>query len=268
MNCQQALQALYEVLDKEASEVTVSEFRQHLDECRPCLKSFEIEEAFQKFITQKAEKFSAASQSSALSDLKARVKAGLDQIDREPVSLAGGGSGKFGINRILAIAASLVLVIGAAYIGNDLYEHNRMFVPIEKTHWGVSNSLASYKNQEVTSLSLSAVYESFGYNVPSRVDGYDLLGGRFEDVMGVRMGHFVYTMGDKTVSVYVGPANEFSIPSDLFDNVKHTNNGDFYEHHCRGCRLVYHQSGDAVIVTGTTEDDVELLQFIPGTAVL
>lgn len=268
MNCQQALQALYEVLDKEASKVTLSEFKKHLDECPPCLKSFEIEEAFHKYISKRAGQASAASQSSALNDLKARVKAGLDQIDRESIRSADGRSGKFGINRILAIAASLVLVIGAAYIGNVFYEHNKMFVPIEKAHWEVSNILTSYKNQEVTTQSLLAVYESFGYNVRPRVAGYDLLGGRFEDIMGVRMGHFVYVMGDKTVSVYVAPANAFSIPSDLLDNIKHSNDGDFYEHDCRGCRLVYHRAGDAVIVTGTTEDDVELLQFIPGTTVL
>jgi hypothetical protein len=47
------------------------------------------------------------------------------------------------------------------------------------------------------------------------------------------------------------------------DAVVHDNH-NFYDHFCRGCRLVYHKVGDVVVVTATTEKDIELLDFIPG----
>ena len=128
--------------------------------------------------------------------------------------------------------------------------------------------MAGYQDEANTTQSMAAVRESFGYNILPQVAGFDLSGGKVEEIMGVKMEHFVYTMGDKKVSVFVAPAGDFEIPKELYHKSNGNDDNKYYDHHCRGCRLVYHKSGDAIIVTGTTDSEVELLNFVPGTAVI
>ena len=274
MNCRESLLLLYEVLDRESSSVDTEEFKKHLEECRPCLENYQIEEAFQKFIVQKANQ---ETNHPGLADFKARVKEKLDRIDSDdnmesksaPKTISQSPDIRFPlVNRFLAIAATLVLVVGAAYIGKGVYHHHEDYIPLEQAHWGIETQMASYQNEAATSLSLASVNDNFGYNLLPQVAGFDLHGGRIEEIMGIKMEHFVYTMGDKKVSVFVAPAGEFEIPEELFKANDGTDDGKFYDHHCRGCRLVYHKVGDAIIVTGTTDRDVELLEFIPGTVII
>jgi len=44
MNCQEALSLLYDVIDKEASQIDIKEVQKHLDCCQDCLKRFQVEE--------------------------------------------------------------------------------------------------------------------------------------------------------------------------------------------------------------------------------
>ena len=126
MNCQQALLMLYEVLDRESSTVDTEEFKKHLEECRPCLKRYELEEVFQKFVVDKA---SQKSSQSDVESLKARIKSKLDGIDSN--ASAESSRGRFPMaNRILAVAATLVLVVGAAYMGKGIYHHQDVYIPI------------------------------------------------------------------------------------------------------------------------------------------
>ena len=50
MNCKEALEHLYEFLDKELTPEVEREVREHLDDCRPCVEQFDFEEAFLRFL--------------------------------------------------------------------------------------------------------------------------------------------------------------------------------------------------------------------------
>ena len=114
----------------------------------------------------------------------------------------------------------------------------------------------------------TAVEQQLGYHVETTVGGFSLVAGYFETVMEVEMAHFVYERGGKVVSVFVAPADEFEIPSE--DLTLHVN-GDkmqLYDHACKNCRLVYHRTDRAVVITATNDKTVELLEFIPGSAII
>ena len=100
------------------------------------------------------------------------------------------------------------------------------------------------------------------------MNGFRLAGGRIEQVMGNDMAHFVYRNGDHLVSVFVADARMFHIPDEVMNNAVTHGDLTFYDHNCRGCRLVFHRIGNAIVVTATTERDIELLDFVPGAGTI
>ncbi|HWR83894.1 MAG TPA: hypothetical protein VN285_11390, partial [Candidatus Deferrimicrobium sp.] len=70
------------------------------------------------------------------------------------------------------------------------------------------------------------------------------------------------------VSVFVAPVTEFAIPDDLSEAQVERGLITFYDHHCRGCRLVYHRAGSAVVITATTSHTTDLFDFVPGRGVI
>ena len=50
MNCREAVERLYEYLDRELTPEAEREVRQHLEACRPCGQHFDFEQAFLKFV--------------------------------------------------------------------------------------------------------------------------------------------------------------------------------------------------------------------------
>jgi hypothetical protein len=65
------------------------------------------------------------------------------------------------------------------------------------------------------------------------------------------------------VSVFVAPA-KFEIPSELEQSAVMVGGVKLFDHNCRGCRLVYHRTPNAVVIVATTEKSVDLLSFDPG----
>ena len=78
MNCQEALSLLYEIIDKEASEVDVNKVQQHREQCQHCFEVFRVEMAIQDFIN---EKLKNGNPSGSLETLKVKVALKLDDID-------------------------------------------------------------------------------------------------------------------------------------------------------------------------------------------
>ncbi|MCK4573195.1 MAG: hypothetical protein KAU36_02435, partial [candidate division Zixibacteria bacterium] len=72
----------------------------------------------------------------------------------------------------------------------------------------------------------------------------------------------------RIVSVFVAPSDLFSIPSDLRNSPVQRGDLIFFDHNCRGCRLVFHQVGSAIIITATRSPQVELLEFVPGSQII
>lgn len=83
MNCQEALSLLYEIIDKEASEVDIKKVQQHSEQCQHCFEVFRVETALQDFIN---EKLNDGNPSGSLETLKVKVALKLDEIDGQETS--------------------------------------------------------------------------------------------------------------------------------------------------------------------------------------
>jgi len=59
VNCKEALEHLYEFLDKELTPDVERDVRNHLGACRPCGEHFDFEEAFLRFLQARSRARSA-----------------------------------------------------------------------------------------------------------------------------------------------------------------------------------------------------------------
>ncbi len=267
MNCQEALDLLYDIIDKEASEVDVQEVQEHLDKCRDCFGRYQVEQSIQEFIQSKLKQ---ADSTPKLDTLKSRILAGLDEIDQEEST--GGESSvprPFRLPTIVLVAAaSIVILLGAAFWGSKIYTHQKYFIPLEQAHWAVSSQLASYENNAQTEALLADADRNYKYNLNRNVGDFVLLGGISETVMGVPMEHFVYSHDTDIISVFLAPASKFTIPTDGEIQVITRSNTKLFDHNCRGCRLIFQKIGQTIVITATTNHSLDLPDFIPGRSVI
>ncbi|MDH4158461.1 MAG: zf-HC2 domain-containing protein [candidate division Zixibacteria bacterium] len=260
MNCQEALSLLYDIIDKEASEIDTRQVQEHLSRCRDCFDKYELEQSIQGFIQAKLENDQPALK---LDGLRAKIAGKLDAIDgearvhrrRSPFRIASFS---------LAAAALLVVMIGAASLISDFVRHNERLIPLERAHWSARENPQAFSADNPGSALIARYHDNLRYELHHQVNDFTLVGAMTEEIMGVEMGHFVYSNNGSVVSVFVAPADRFDIPGDLKDNEVVRNNLHFFDHNCRGCRLVFHQQGSVVIITATNDTSVELLEFIPG----
>jgi anti-sigma factor (TIGR02949 family) len=260
MNCQEALNLLYDIIDKEASEIDEKAVRKHIEHCRHCSEIYRVESVVNEFLHAKLQKDVPAPE---LEGLKSKILTELDEVDGK------GHSGKKkvpfrSLTLTLAAAASLVLLVSVAFLASDFYKHQTDNVPLEQAHWSAQGAVDEFADAVHTNTTMDHILNDLHYELSPAVDNFTLIGGNTKEVMGVQMGQFLYTDGDRFVSVFVAPAGEFAIPPEVMKDAVVHDNYNFYDHFCRGCRLVYHKVGDVVVVTATTEKDVELLDFIPG----
>ncbi len=264
MNCQEALSLLYAIIDKEASDIDVKKVQEHLDHCKECFEVYRIQGAIQEFIN---EKLKANQPSRSLDTLKSKLLVRLDQIDRRQASIEGHPFFRR-TAAMLAAAALLVILIAVAFWARDYYRQQTLYIPLERAHWAVADDPGAFKNDSCTFLTILIARDKLGYNVSPRVAGFSLVGGQTEEIMGTEMAHFVYCNDDEVVSVFVAPCDCFEIPDDLKDTKVEKHHINFYDYNCRGCRLVYHKTNSAVIITATTDQSVKLFDFIPGHAAI
>ncbi len=78
MNCQEALQLLYDIIDREASTIDSEQVKAHLSHCKDCGDVYQIESAIQEFITMKLK---ANTPAPKLDVLKTRILKSLGEID-------------------------------------------------------------------------------------------------------------------------------------------------------------------------------------------
>jgi mycothiol system anti-sigma-R factor len=259
MNCQEALNLLYDIIDQEASDIDANEVQEHLDQCKQCAEVYRIETAVQDFIS---EKLSHKQVTPKLETLKSKILDTLDTIDVESGSHRRHRPPFGNAAMTLAVAAFVVISIGAAVLLAGFYRHHELFVPIEQAHWNASRELDQFQNEDLTSQAMAHVSD-LHFAVSQSVGDFALAGGHLEDLMGARIAHFVYADGNKMVSVFVAPADKFQIPDNIKSSPQDRNNIRFYDHNCRGCHLVYHRMGDAVVITATTDRSIDLFNFLP-----
>lgn len=275
MNCQEALSLLYDIIDKEASDIDAQQVAEHLRHCEDCAGKYKLEQAVHQLIQAKLQNQESGTD---VEVIKAKVLAQMDDVDRinqpepnreprrvEPPPPKQGTPPSFRLGRALAIAASVVVVVTAGYFGLRAFDDHAFYVPLEQAHLNVAGSVEEYDSPAKTTLARAETMDRLYYDVSPNVNGFDLIGGHMEKIDGLDVAHFVYRNGDSDnlVSVFVIDANLMTLPDDLVNTVVTHNGVDFYDHNCRGCRLVYHRAGNALVVTATTQWSLELLDFVP-----
>lgn len=258
MNCQEALDLLYDIIDKEASEIDTQQVQEHLSHCRDCFEKYKIEGAVHDFIMAK---LTANTPPPRVEALRSRIISRLDSIDQE-IEGKNGRPPFWNTTFTLAIAAFVVVSIGAAYLVAGLFAHNDLYMPLERAHFNAAE--ASNGSPADFDAAMTQINNELHYELSRQVGSFALAGGHMEDVKGTQMAHFVYRQGDKAVSVFVAPASKLEIPENLRKTLVHKNGFDLFDHNCRGCRLVYHRDGDVMVVTATTDRQTDLLNFLPG----
>jgi hypothetical protein len=235
---------------------------EHLHNCKHCFEKYKIEGAVDQLIK---EKLNHAEATPCTEALKSKILGRLDEIDAGQKKI--GRSLPFGKTALtLAAAATLVLAIGAALVLSSFYRHHELFVPLEEAHWNSAQASATFANASLTASTEERLMNGLHYRLQTQVGSFALVGGHMETVDGVEMAHFLYRNDNHQVSVFVAPADRFTIPETLSKTAVSRNHLTLFDHNCRGCRLVYHRAGDAVVITASTDHDIELLDFVPGTS--
>lgn len=267
MTCQEALSLLYDVIDKEASQIDTDQVEAHLSQCRHCAEIYKVETAVNELVR---EKLSNKESTPRLTSLQSKVLKQLDDIDCEPASEESTDETKprnssiFRTGRLLALAAAVVVVVGLGFYANHAVDEHAQYLPLEQAHTECIEELADYRDTETTNALLAGVRDNFAYDLAPAVQGFRLIGGHQETVAGVEMAHFVYATESQVISAFVVPADKYDIPNELLETQVERNGLTFFDHNCRGCRLVYHRFGDLVVITATTEREVQLYDFVPG----
>ena len=78
MNCQEALDKLYQLIDRESTALEESTIREHLSHCKNCSDIYHVEQAVNDFVLAKIRKSSAPL---ALNSLKSKILEELDSVD-------------------------------------------------------------------------------------------------------------------------------------------------------------------------------------------
>lgn len=73
-DCSEVLDHLYEYLDKEMPDVDSAKFQEHIEECRPCLAEYGLEESVKKLVKR------CCGQDDVPGDLRSKVMGRLDLI--------------------------------------------------------------------------------------------------------------------------------------------------------------------------------------------
>ena len=78
MNCQEALDKLYQIIDREASDVEESTIREHLSHCKHCSDIYDLEQAVNDFVLARIRN---SNEPIALNHLKSKILEELDSVD-------------------------------------------------------------------------------------------------------------------------------------------------------------------------------------------
>ena len=259
MNCQEALDLLYDIIDKEADEIDAGEVQRHLDGCRNCFKIYRLETSLQELIAARLKNNGSEGN---IDGLKARVVMQLDAIDRESASDAPPPSFNL-IAKTMVAVASVVILIGAVSLTSDYLRQEDLYVPFEASHHQVIESTISPPDVGPVSSHLGLDFSGLGQE-----QGFSLVSHSSETIDGVEMAHFVFHNGEAAVSVFAAPGSKYTIPDDLSDATVTHGGTVFFYHRCHDCHLLFHQVGNAVIIVASEKEGLDLFPFSPVEAVV
>lgn len=263
MNCREVLNRLYDIIDNEPSDIDKVELQAHLDECSHCLKRYKLEDAIHRLVVRKCTDIAKSEQisDSCRQNILCRLK---EAAEQEEVRKSADSRSSFRLWRnTLAIAATLVILFGGGYVGYQIYLHNDRYLPIEKLHWAVDDHSDSYSMASFAT-ALAGVRDQFDYLMQDNVGSFNLVGSRKDSLAGLEMEHFVYSNDTTTVSVFVVDAAQFKLPPDIEEARVVREGKEYFDHNCRGCHVLYHPEGKAMIITATRDHSIDLFSFVPG----
>ncbi len=259
MNCEEARELLYEIIDKEASEVDARRVQEHIDKCRECFDIYRFEGAIQEFITRKLRDNRP---SLRLEVLKSRVMAELKTIDHPRVAKGRWPFSPF--TKSLVAAAAAIIVVAVFLLGSDFVRESESFASLTELHRVATRTLDVFRDVGNTTGAIAFSREELTYAVAPHVSEFLLIGGCLEQFRGTQVGHFVYLDGLTTVSVFLVPADCIEMPPELVAGKVERDGITYFGHDCGGCRLMFHRLGSTLVVTATTEPSVDLVGFVPG----
>lgn len=272
MNCRDALALLYDILDKEASEVDTQKVEEHIKSCGSCSEIYRVEGEINRFLKARMTNKPAES---AHDKLTTKIRSLLDQEDgRAPFVDSGSTAGKVRPLKLprtahyIAAAAALVLMVWGAFVLSEFVDHYRTYYDLESAHFAAVESAMQFASAEETEAALAECRRLFDCAPGESCSGLTLIGGKLTEMKGAPVGHFVYSKGETTISLYIAPAENLQIPNELHDYQLVSGDHTFFDHHCRGCRLVYRQVGNAVIIAATEDHAFDLLKFTPETGAI
>ncbi|MBU0985151.1 MAG: zf-HC2 domain-containing protein, partial [candidate division Zixibacteria bacterium] len=203
MTCQEALSLLYDIIDKEASEIDAQQVRQHLANCKDCSEVYRVEATINELVKERI------SQTNGPSDrfqaLKSKVLAELDAIDAEERSGSRADASiaptkkkpTFRLNRMLAVAAAAVVVFFGAFYATQYTDHQHVYLPLEEAHWAGAEDTSEFRNVSVTASTESQLQGEWAYHIDHTVAGFNLVGGHLDTIDGVEFAHFMYESGER-----------------------------------------------------------------------
>ena len=252
MTCQEALRLLYEVIDKEANQIDSEKVREHLENCRDCMKRYEFEAMFKTFVTDKATSPTITEQ------LKYRILARLEEGEPE----SGGFFTNFFKNKnlIFAAAAILVLFLVSALSISQLYRHRTYVYPFEKHHLeGNPSSIMD----NTSGIPLPQIRDYLASNLhlalSDSVAGYKMLHGSYDDIIGHKYVHLRYQNGSARVSLFFGRAADTVLPN--FQKAVFAGT-EYFRHVCADCQIIYWKHGDSIAMAISEDKTIDLPAFI------
>lgn len=264
MNCQEALNHLQEILDKEASEIDEQQVREHLKKCSECFDKFRIQESVQAFLS---EKIKAANSDTApsikIENMRSDLLAKLDAIDEEQSKNKRGGFFS-GPTKIILATAALIVLAGMAFVSASFFRHQEYYIPLEQAHWSVTDNPSEFVSTATAQEITNEIFEEYQFAINQVSEGYSLLGKNHQRVMDVEWDHVVFENDKDYISVFITSDENFVIPEDLEKSKEIVGNFEIYDHNCRGCRLIFYKNGSLVIITASTSNKIDLGDFNPG----
>jgi mycothiol system anti-sigma-R factor len=252
MTCQEALRLLYEVIDKEADQIDTEKVREHLENCRDCMKRFEFETMFKTFVTERAASPTRTDQ------LKYRILARLEEGEPEK----GGFFTNFFKNRnlIFAAAAILVIFLVSALSLSQLYRHRTYVYPFEKHHLEGNPSSATESNSGIPLTQIKDYLASeLHLALSESVEGYQMLHCGFDDIIGHKYVHVRYRNGSARVSLFFGRSADTILPN--FQRAFFAGT-EYYRHVCADCQMIYWKHGNSIAMAVSEDKTIDLPAFI------
>jgi mycothiol system anti-sigma-R factor len=249
MTCEEALRLLYEVIDKEASQIDTEQVKEHLNGCRHCMARYEFETMFRTFVVEKA-----ASRKKS-DELRKRILVRLEDAERNPeITKAKPGQRKYRLF-FLSAAALIVFIVAALSIA-QMYRHQTVIYPFEKNHLeGNSSEFNGGENAVAVASVADSLAIGYGLRLTDDFLNYNLVQGGFDTIEDHRFIHLYYLMGDAPVSLYIGQDNMQSFRD--FKKMVYAGH-EYFQHVCARCQVIYWKAGGKIFIAVTANKDAEL----------